>query len=142
MQFVPGISSAQTIPAAPTPTPAGRKPNLWILDSWRDLVHLRLHTVVAGADLHWGAGRLERGGYLSLRCRLRGNGTPLARNDSSVRRPCALSAFPMAFHLCADFFGRCLRGFFRVGPERHRARGVYLGRLARNDANVRLLPDL
>jgi tetratricopeptide (TPR) repeat protein len=38
MQFVPGISSAQTVPAASTPTAAGRKPNLWILDSWRDLV--------------------------------------------------------------------------------------------------------
>ena len=38
MQFVPGISSAQTMPAAPAPTAAGRKPSLWILDSWRDLV--------------------------------------------------------------------------------------------------------
>ena len=38
MQFVPGISSAQTMPAAPAPTAAGRKPGLWILDSWRDLV--------------------------------------------------------------------------------------------------------
>jgi tetratricopeptide (TPR) repeat protein len=38
MQFVPGISSAQTVPAASAPTAAGRKPNLWILDSWRDLV--------------------------------------------------------------------------------------------------------
>ena len=38
MQFVPGISSAQTMPPAPAPTAAGRKPGLWILDSWRDLV--------------------------------------------------------------------------------------------------------
>ena len=38
MQFVPGISSAQTVPAATTPTPAARKPSLWILDSWRDLI--------------------------------------------------------------------------------------------------------
>ena len=38
MQFVPGISSAQTVPAAPSPTAAARKPGLWILDSWRDLV--------------------------------------------------------------------------------------------------------
>src|SRR5258707_8173139 len=36
MQFVPGISSAQTMPAAPAG--ADRKPSLWILDSWRDLV--------------------------------------------------------------------------------------------------------
>src|SRR5215468_6009537 len=38
MQFVPGISSAQTLPAAPAPTAVGRKPNFWILDSWRDLI--------------------------------------------------------------------------------------------------------
>jgi Tfp pilus assembly protein PilF len=38
MQFVPGISSAQTAPAAPSPTAAARRPNLWILDSWRDLI--------------------------------------------------------------------------------------------------------
>src|SRR5215471_4365390 len=38
MQFVPGISSAQTVPAAPAPTAVGRKPNFWILDSWRDLI--------------------------------------------------------------------------------------------------------
>ena len=38
MQFVPGISSVQTMPAAPAPAGAGRKPGLWILDSWRDLV--------------------------------------------------------------------------------------------------------
>src|ERR1043166_3105079 len=38
MELVPGISTAQTIPAAPAPPAVGRKPNLWILDSWRDLV--------------------------------------------------------------------------------------------------------
>src|SRR5574338_82632 len=38
MQFVPGISSAQTMPAAPANATAGRKSGLWILDSWRDLV--------------------------------------------------------------------------------------------------------
>ena len=27
----------------------------------------------------------------------------LAGNDSSVWRPCAISAFSIAFHLCADF---------------------------------------
>jgi hypothetical protein len=38
MQFVPGISSAQMVPAAPAPTTAGRKASFWILDSWRDLI--------------------------------------------------------------------------------------------------------
>ncbi|HEX4653316.1 MAG TPA: tetratricopeptide repeat protein [Candidatus Udaeobacter sp.] len=39
MQFVPGFSSTQTVPAAPAaPATAARKPSLWILDSWRDLI--------------------------------------------------------------------------------------------------------
>ena len=38
MQFVPGISSAQAVPAASGLTAVGRKPNFWILDSWRDLI--------------------------------------------------------------------------------------------------------
>src|ERR1041384_5551006 len=38
MQFVPGISSAQTMPAGPAPAATGRKPSLWIINSWRDLV--------------------------------------------------------------------------------------------------------
>src|SRR5213078_4703208 len=60
MQFVPGISSAQTVPAAPAPTAAGRKANLWILDSWRDLVlyvctPLLLVPIFIGAQGVWGA---------------------------------------------------------------------------------------
>src|SRR2546429_3111199 len=37
MQHVSAFSRPQTVPAAPAPA-AGRKPGLWILDSWRDLV--------------------------------------------------------------------------------------------------------
>src|SRR4029078_7580157 len=48
----------------------------------------------------------------------------------------------MAFYLCADFSGGCVRGIFRVGPEGNRVGGVYLGCLARNDANIRVLPHL
>src|SRR5215470_3063655 len=60
MQLVPGISSAQTIPAAPAPTAAGRKPGLWILDSWRDLVlyvctPLLLVPIFIGAQGVWSA---------------------------------------------------------------------------------------
>ena len=60
MQFVPGISSAQTVPAAPTPTAAGRKPSLWILDSWRDLIlyvctPLLLVPIFIGAQGLWAA---------------------------------------------------------------------------------------
>src|SRR5213596_1283013 len=38
MQHVTAFSGPQTVPAAPTSAAAGRKSNLWILDSWRDLV--------------------------------------------------------------------------------------------------------
>src|SRR6266705_2860728 len=38
MQHVSAFSRPQTVPAAPAPAAAGRKPNLWILDSWRDLI--------------------------------------------------------------------------------------------------------
>jgi len=38
MQPITAFSSPQTVPAAPGPAAAGRKPNLWILDSWRDLI--------------------------------------------------------------------------------------------------------
>src|SRR5213596_3313955 len=60
MQFVPGISSAQTVPAPPTPTGVGRKPNLWILDSWRDLIlyvctPLLLVPIFIGAQGIWAA---------------------------------------------------------------------------------------
>src|SRR5712664_2840353 len=37
MQHVSAFSRPQTVPAAPA-SAAGRKPNLWILDSWRDLI--------------------------------------------------------------------------------------------------------
>ena len=60
MQFVPGLSSSQTVPAAPAPAAAGRKPNLWILDSWRDLIlyvctPLLLVPIFIGAQGLWAA---------------------------------------------------------------------------------------
>jgi tetratricopeptide (TPR) repeat protein len=60
MQFVPGISSAQTVSAPPTPTAVGRKPSLWILDSWRDLIlyvctPLLLVPIFIGAQGLWAA---------------------------------------------------------------------------------------
>jgi hypothetical protein len=60
MQFVPGFSSPQTVPAAPAPAAAGRKPNLWILDSWRDLIlyvctPLLLVPIFVGAQGFWSA---------------------------------------------------------------------------------------
>src|SRR5215467_10435901 len=60
MQLVPGISSAQTVPAASATTAAARKPSLWILDSWRDLVlyvctPLLLVPIFIGAQGLWSA---------------------------------------------------------------------------------------
>jgi tetratricopeptide (TPR) repeat protein len=60
MQFVPGISSAQIVPAAPAPTTAGRKASFWILDSWRDLIlyvctPLLLVPIFIGAQGLWSA---------------------------------------------------------------------------------------
>lgn len=60
MQFVPGISFAQTLPAVPASTAAGRERGLWILDSWRDLflsvcTRLLLVPVCIGAQRPWSA---------------------------------------------------------------------------------------
>ncbi len=59
MQHVSAFSRPQTVPVAPAPA-AGRKPNLWILDSWRDLIlyvctPLLLVPVFIGAQGLWAA---------------------------------------------------------------------------------------
>src|SRR5215813_12250850 len=48
----------------------------------------------------------------------------------------------MALYLRAAISARGLRGFFLVGSERHPAGCFLLGRLARIDADLRLLPHL
>jgi hypothetical protein len=60
MQHVSAFSSPQTVPAAPGSAAAGRKPNLWILDSWRDLIlyvctPLLLVPIFIGAQGLWAA---------------------------------------------------------------------------------------
>src|SRR5213083_1820532 len=60
MQHVSAFSSPQTVPAPPTPTGVGRKANLWILDSWRDLIlyvctPLLLVPIFIGAQGFWSA---------------------------------------------------------------------------------------
>src|SRR5258705_10782552 len=57
MQHVSAFSRPQTVPAMPA---AGRKPNLWILDSWRDLIlyvctPLLLVPIFIGAQGVWAA---------------------------------------------------------------------------------------
>src|SRR6266516_3441390 len=60
MQHVSAFSSPQTVPATPAPAAAGRKSNLWILDSWRDLIlyvctPLLLVPIFIGAQGFWAA---------------------------------------------------------------------------------------
>src|SRR5213596_717009 len=138
MQHVSAFSRPQTVPAVPT---VGRKSNLWILDSWRDLVlyvctPLLLVPIFIAAQGLWAAEDIYLFG--GVRC----NGTPPAGDDSRLWRPRLISAFPMAIHLRADLSRTGLRGVFSVGPEGHCAGCVCVGRLARNDANIRVLPHL
>src|SRR5438128_2534915 len=60
MQHVSAFSSPQTVPAVPGPAAAGRKPNLCILDGWRDLIlyvctPLLLVPIFIGAQGLWAA---------------------------------------------------------------------------------------
>ena len=60
MQHVSAFSRPQTVPAAPASAAASRKPSLWILDSWRDLVlyvctPLLLVPIFVGAQGFWSA---------------------------------------------------------------------------------------
>src|SRR5438128_9964201 len=59
MQHVSAFSRPQTVPAAPA-LAAGRKPSLWILDGWRDLIlyvctPLLLVPIFIGAQGLWAA---------------------------------------------------------------------------------------
>ena len=102
---------------------------------------LRLHAAVDRADIRRGPGALERGRHLSFcRC-LRRDGHHLpgmirAYGDRVIR------ALQVAVRFCTDFFDSRLRDVFFVGPQRRCAGRLYLGRLARHDANVRVLSDL
>ena len=80
--------------------------------------------------------------HLSFRRRVRRDGPSLAGHDSRLRRPRLVSAFPMALHLCTDFSSRRLCSIFPLGPQRNRAGGFYVGRVAWHDANIRVLPHL
>ena len=60
MQHVSAFSRPQTVPAASAPVAAGRRPTLWILDSWRDLIlyvctPLLLVPIFIGAQGIWAA---------------------------------------------------------------------------------------
>ena len=103
---------------------------------------LRLHAAGDSADLSPGTVALERAGHLSFcRC-LRRDGAPLARDDSRLRRSRIIRAFQVALHSCTSVFGAGMRDVFLLGPQRHCAGRLCLGRLARHDANVWVLSHL
>ena len=103
---------------------------------------LRRHAALVAAGLRVRAGALEPTGHLSFRRGVRRDGTSLARNDSRVWRSRFVRPFQMALYFRAGFSGGRLHDLFLVGPERDYSGRFLLGRLARHDADLRLLPDL
>ena len=142
MQVVPGLSSAQTVPATAVPAAAGRKRNLWILDGWRDLIlyvctPLLLVPIFIAAQGLWAAEDI----YLFVAA-FGAMGHHLPGMIRAYGDRALFQRFRWRFHFRADF-PRCgLCGFFLVGPKRHCPGRVCLGRLAWNDANVWFLPHL
>ena len=139
MQHVTAFSTPQTVPAAPA---AGRKPNLWILDGWRDLIlyictPLVILPIFIVAQTRWSAEDI----YLFVAA-FGAMGSPLTGDDSRLRRSCVIPALQVPLHFCTDFFGGRLHGIFFVGSQGHCAGGLYLGSLARHDANLWVLSHL
>src|SRR4029450_12321883 len=123
MQQVQGFSRLQTVPSGPATAP---RPKLWILSSWRDLVlyvgtPLRLIPPLAVAQGEW---------------------TPRAGHDPRVRRWGFVRTLSVALHFRAAVSARNLYRFLLVGSEGNFANRFLLGRLARVDADLRVLPHL
>src|SRR6266446_2506239 len=105
---------------------------------------LRRNTVANYSPLYAGAGTLECAGNLSFRRCFRRNGTPFAGNDSRLRRSRIVRALSLAFYYRSDLPARRLRWFLFLGHQDQSGRDdcVSLGRLARNDANLRFRANL
>src|ERR1700758_707661 len=138
MQHVSAFSGPQTVPAVPATAP---RKNLWILDSWRDLIlyvgtPLLLVPIFALAQARWSAQDIyvfvaafgATGHHLP--------GMIRAYGDRSL-----FQRFRWRF-IFAPVFLLAVPCFYLVGPERNRLGRFLLGRVARNDADLRLLPNL
>src|SRR5882762_2898726 len=100
------------------------------------------HAAFVAAGFRPGPGALEPAGYLSLcRC-VWSNGTSPAGDDPCLWRSRFIRAVQMALYSRAALPSRGVYGLFLVGPERNLAGRFLLGRLARIDANLWVLPHL
>ena len=129
MQHVTAFSPPQTVPAAPV---AGRKPNLWILDGWRDLIlyvctPLVILPIFIVAQARWSAEDI----YLFVAA-FGTMGSPLTGDDSRLRRSCVIPALQVPLDFCTDFFGGRLHGVFFVGSQSLPRRGIAMASSWRN----------
>src|SRR5438270_306829 len=97
MQHVSAFSRPQTVPAAPA-LAAGRKPSLWILDGWRDLIlyvctPLLLVPIFIGAQGLWAAEDIYL--FVAADDRHPGNilfrGRPIHSPDTSASRAAGIA---------------------------------------------------
>ena len=85
---------------------------------------------------------MERPGHLPFCRSFRGNGSSPARYDPRLWRSRIVRAISVAIYRRAAVSARDLRRVLLVGPERNCAHCFLLGRVARNDADLRVLPNL
>src|SRR5947209_8446041 len=78
---------------------------------------LRRDTAPDRSPVHGSPGPMERSGNLSVRRRIRRDGTPLAGNDSRLRRSVTVRTFPVALYSRADFFAGRLYRFLFLGHQ-------------------------
>src|SRR5207237_4661143 len=103
---------------------------------------VRRPTSFSVTDVLTGAGALERTRHLHFRRCIWRNGPSPVGNDPRVRRSRFVQTFSLAIYLRADFFAFGLRRFLLVGPQGHNSDRFLLGRLARDDADLRFLSNL
>ena len=85
---------------------------------------------------------MERPGHLPFRSGFRGDGASPAGHDPRLWRSRLVRAISLAIHCRATLSTRDLRRLLLVGPKRDHSRRFLLGRMARNDADLRILPNL
>ena len=139
MQHVTAFSPPQTVPAAPA---VARKPNLWILSSWRDLIlyvctPLLIVPMFVLAQTRWSAEDI----YLFVAA-FGAMGHHLPGMIRAYGDRALFQRFKWRFIFAPIFLVVVCTIFFFVGPQRHCADRLYLGRLARHDANVWILSHL
>src|SRR6202035_6197504 len=100
------------------------------------------HAAFVAAGFRLGPGALEPARHLPFRRGVRRNGTSPAGDDPRLWRSRFVRAVQMALYSRAALPSRGLYGLFLVGPERNFAGRFLLGRLARPDANLWVLPHL